>query len=211
MHCTLCGSSQISIYFQDKAIQYFECKSCDLVFQDPKTYLSAVSEKEIYDSHQNNPEDERYRNFLARIVNPLKSMIQPGQRGLDYGCGPGPTISVMLAADGVEVDNYDLYYTPEFVPQVNSYDFITSTEAFEHFYRPGQEVDRIWSLLRPGGLLGIMTLLRPDTVEEFDKWWYKKDPTHVCFFNRNSFEFLAKKLSGELEILSDQVVFLRKK
>ena len=68
-----------------------------------------------------------------------------------------------------------------------SYDFICATEVVEHLHRPGQDLERLWSLLRPGGWMGIMTKLVRDRAS-FDTWHYKNDPTHVCFFSE---EYLA--------------------
>ncbi|EQC51980.1 class I SAM-dependent methyltransferase [Bacteriovorax sp. DB6_IX] len=210
MNCTLCQSSNSIIYSELSDANYFQCQECLFIFQDPATYLVNSEEKARYDTHQNNPEDEGYRKFLSRVVDPLLERIQPGDKGLDFGCGPGPTISVMLEERGFAVDNYDLYFCPETKLIDGSYDFITSTEVFEHFYKPGREIERIWKLLKPGGVLGVMTLFYPETEEEFRKWWYKNDPTHVCFFSPEVFNFLAEKYGAEVEVLSDQVVFLKK-
>jgi SAM-dependent methyltransferase len=210
MNCTLCHSSNTVVYTQLADADYHQCSDCQLIFQDPATYLDNNEEKARYDTHQNNPEDEGYRKFLGRVVNPLLERIQTGQRGLDFGCGPGPTISVMLGELGYKVDNYDLYFCPDTKLENESYDFITSTEVFEHFYKPGMEFEKVWALLKPGGVLGVMTLFYPEKVEEFDKWWYKNDPTHVCFFSPEVFDFIGKKYGAKIEVVSDQVVFLKK-
>jgi len=210
MNCTLCHDSNTVIYSELADASYFQCSNCQLIFQDPKTYLDGEEEKARYDTHQNNPEDPGYRKFLARVVDPLLERIEPGQKGLDFGCGPGPTISVMLEEKGYKVDNYDLYFRPDTKLVEKSYDFITSTEVFEHFYLPGKEFEKVWSLLKPNGVLGVMTLFYPDSKEVFNSWWYKNDPTHVCFFSPEVFEFIGKKYGARIEVVSDQVVFLRK-
>ena len=46
--------------------------------------------------HNNNPYDSEYRKFLSKIIEPLIDKIIPGAKGLDYGSGPGPTLSLML-------------------------------------------------------------------------------------------------------------------
>ncbi|OIQ19812.1 MAG: 2-polyprenyl-3-methyl-5-hydroxy-6-metoxy-1,4-benzoquinol methylase [Bacteriovorax sp. MedPE-SWde] len=210
MNCTLCHSSNTVVYTQLPTEQYFQCSDCSLIFQDPETYLDNVEEKARYETHENNPEDQGYRKFLSRVVDPLLERINKDDLGLDFGCGPGPTISVMLGEKGITVDNYDLYFMPETELVENKYDFITSTEVFEHFYKPGEEFEKVWSLLKPGGLLGVMTVFYPDSVEKFHSWWYKNDPTHVCFFSPEAFEFIAQKYGAKLEIIGDQVIFLRK-
>ena len=210
MTCILCSSSKTSIYNTFKGDTYYQCDNCHMVFQQPDQLLNRQEEKSRYDSHKNDPADPNYRKFLARVTKPLLERISSGDRGLDFGCGPGPAISVILGELGFKVDDYDLYYKPETVLEKESYDFITSTEVFEHFYRPGDEIDRIWTLLKSGGTLGVMTLFYPPNQEDFKKWWYKNDPTHVCFFNEDVFKFIANKLGAKLEIISDQVAFLTK-
>jgi len=44
--------------------------------------------------------DPRYRRFLARLAEPLIAHLPKGARGLDFGCGPGPTLSLMLREAG---------------------------------------------------------------------------------------------------------------
>jgi hypothetical protein len=36
---------------------------------------------------------------------------------------------------------------------------------------------------------------------EYQKWWYKNDPTHIVFYGRETLEFIARKFN--LEILFD--------
>lgn len=211
MDCILCSSPRTFIYSHWKSVDYLQCEDCHMIFQSAETLLAQDEEKARYDTHQNNPNDPGYRKFLSRVVDPLLERIKKGQKGLDFGCGPGPTISVMLEEKGYSVDNYDLYYCPDTPLETNTYDFITSTEVFEHFYSPGKEIEKIWNTLKPGGVLGVMTLFYPQTKEEFNKWWYKDDPTHVCFYSPKVFDFIANKLGAEVEVISDQVVFLKKK
>jgi len=62
----------------------------------------------------------------------------------------------------------------------------------EHFHHPGIEIRRISSLLKPGGLLGIMTE-RWTTAEQFASWYYTRDPTHVCFYHARTLEFICHR------------------
>ena len=55
------------------------------------------------------------------------------------------------------------------------------------------------------------TLPNDKTKEEFDKWWYKNDPTHVCFFSKETFAWLGDKYKLDVEVLTDQVILLTKK
>ena len=73
---------------------YFRCQACALIFADRTSLLSAEDEKARYKLHQNNPQDTGYRAFLARLVDPLAERLGVSPlEGLDFGCGPGPTLS----------------------------------------------------------------------------------------------------------------------
>jgi len=75
---------------------YHRCARCNLIFVLPHALLSAQAEKAEYDQHQNHPQDLGYRRFLSRLANPLLDGLAPQSQGLDFGSGPGPTLSVML-------------------------------------------------------------------------------------------------------------------
>ena len=90
--CPLCGSEETSAFFQDWR-DYLRCSACLLVFVPPQQFVTSEAEKALYDLHQNSPDDPRYRRFLARIFDPLSARLVPGNHGLDFGSGPGPTLS----------------------------------------------------------------------------------------------------------------------
>ena len=88
------------------------------------------------------------------------------------------------------------------------YDFITCTEAAEHFYDPGKEFQLLANLLRPKGWLGLMTKLYSDEID-FTSWYYRRDPTHVCFYQRETMAWLAQKYFWQEQIISDQVILFK--
>ena len=91
----------------------------------------------------------------------------------------------------------------------SQYDFITSTETAEHLYHPREEFDRIWSCLKPGGFLGIMTLFVP-SIDGFADWYYRREDTHVTFYSPKTFQLLAERWSAELELIGDRVAIFHK-
>ena len=208
-YCPLCHSSALLDYYQDKRRAYLQCQKCELVYVDPEKRLDAKAEKAHYDLHENDPNDDGYRNFLSRIADPMLERIEPSSVGLDFGCGPGPTLSLMLEEQGHNMSLYDLYYYPNSEVLVRTYDFVTATEVIEHLYHP----DKVWqqwlNLVKPGGWIGLMTKMVID-VEAFAKWHYKNDPTHVVFFSRNTFKYLAERDKLKLEFVGNDVILLRK-
>jgi hypothetical protein len=271
----------VSFFHQDKQRKYFQCtdaQRCRLIFADPASHLTPEAEKKRYEQHVNAPTDNGYRAFLQKLANPLNGMLRAGSFGLDFGCGPGPTLSLILAElGGHRVALYDPYFYPDSaITNTNNnntnteecantitnkngtlqleqkefadsgiendkdkivmaesnkqphsvlsphvYDFVTCTEAIEHFARPMNEWTLLLSLLKPesgeevngalGGVLGIMTKLASHDEKTFANWWYKRDPTHVSFFSRETFTWLAERDALELTIIGDDVIILRKK
>ncbi len=139
----------------------------------------------------------------------MQERLESGSRGLDFGSGPGPTLSVMFEEVGHSVEIYDHFYARDPCVLEKKYDFITATEVVEHLHNPRKELDRLWACLKPGGILGVMTKLVLDH-EAFARWHYKNDPTHICFFSRSTFEWLAAQWLAELTFANKDVILFYK-
>ncbi|MGB1310710.1 MAG: class I SAM-dependent methyltransferase [Leucothrix sp.] len=205
--CSLCEHKHLKLYFSDIR-HYWQCERCALVAVNAHEHLSEVDEKARYDLHENDPNDAGYRRFLNRLVEPLSQRLSKGSQGLDFGCGPGPTVSLLLAEQGHQTACYDKYYANHPALLSRSYDFITTTEVLEHLREPGRELTRLIELLKPGGYLGIMTKRLP-TLAQFPRWHYKQDPTHICFYADSTFEWIAEHWALSLEIIDNDVVILQ--
>lgn len=209
LFCPLCGASGAISFHTDRQRDYFRCPECALVFVPPSQFLSPDEEKSRYELHENDPSNEGYRRFLSRLFTPLSERLEPRSHGLDFGSGPGPTLSRMFEEAGHTMDIYDPFYAPN--PHVfeRQYDFITASEVVEHLHRPREELDRLWSMLKPCGWLGIMTK-RVTDVAAFTRWRYKNDDTHVIFFSRATFAWLADRWTAELLFDGADVALYRK-
>ena len=207
--CPLCLACGAVDYASDRARSYLQCPQCCLVFVTPDQHLSCEDEKAIYEQHQNSPDDQNYRRFLSRLTVPLLDRIKPQSQGLDFGCGPGPTLSIMMAEQGRQMALYDIYYADHPLVLQAQYDFITSTEVVEHLSNPNQELGKLWAMIRPGGYLGLMTKLVIDKPS-FMGWHYKNDLTHISFFSVATFNYLADIWDAEVEFIADDVIIFRK-
>lgn len=188
--------------------RYWRCTHCELVFVDPDALPSAAAEKREYDLHQNAADDPGYRRFLSQLADPLLERLPPAQQGLDFGCGPGPALAVLFEEQGHRVALYDPFYADRPEQLAQTYDFVCATEVIEHFHHPARDFSTLFGLLRPGGWLGLMTwMLTPE--RDFAGWPYIRDLTHVCFYGRSTFEFLARRHAAELQFLSERVILLR--
>lgn len=184
------------------------CAICDLVFADPKVAVHAEEERRLYLTHQNSIDQPGYVNFLQRLIEPMARFVEVGASGVDFGSGPGPTLSRLMLRHGFACHDYDPMFGPhELTPP---YDFITCTECFEHFTSPGDTIRDIVSFIKPGGVLGIMTeMWNHDTV--FETWYYTKDPTHVAFYSMETMRYLCQRF-GLVLLYTDtkRVVIVRK-
>ena len=208
-HCPLCDSDDIDSFYEDKNRIYLRCENCRLVFVPKCYWLSAEDERATYDLHENDAQDLGYRQFLSRLSTPLLEKLDSNRKGLDFGCGPGPTLSALLEAQGQQVDLYDPFYFND--PSVfhKKYDFITATEVVEHLHDPKQAFVELFKMLKRGGWLGIMTKLVMDE-HAFRQWHYIRDLTHICFFSRNTFEYLAQHFNADLDFVASDVILLNR-
>ncbi len=196
--CPLCGTASAFAFARVQARDYFSCDTCGLVHLDRTQRLSPERELAHYDTHENSPDDLRYRAFLTQLAAPLLARLPTGAVGLDFGSGPGPTLSVMFGEQGFPTSIYDPFFAPDPLPLTRDYDFVSCSETVEHFFNPGDEFQRLDRMLRPDGWLGIMTtVLRDD--ENFATWHYPRDPTHVSFYRPRSLAWIAAHYGWALE------------
>ncbi|MBA3980539.1 MAG: 2-polyprenyl-3-methyl-5-hydroxy-6-metoxy-1,4-benzoquinol methylase [Alcanivorax sp.] len=192
-----------------RQVTYQRCPGCRLTFLSPDALPDLATEREQYDLHRNDPADRSYRAFLDRLAGPLQAELTAGAEGLDFGSGPGPTLALMLTERGFPCASYDPLYAPDQALLTRQYDFIACTEVVEHFHTPGDSFALLDRLLRPGGVLGIMTSwLMNDAT--FEHWHYRRDPTHVCFYKPATFQWWAQTHGYEVMLPATNIVLLRK-
>lgn len=206
--CPLCASTNLRLVARLAERPYFECPGCALVHLAPDHRLDTERERAHYDLHENDPADPNYRTFLDRLARPLAERLRPGASGLDYGSGPGPTLSVMLEERGFSMAIYDPFFAPDPAPLARTYDFITCSETVEHFFRPLEELERLSRLVRPKGLVALMTEMVPED-RPFEQWSYARDPTHVCFYRPATMRWIGRRFGWALESLRGNVVLFR--
>jgi len=206
--CPLCGHGA-DPFAKDRQRAFFLCCECRLIFVDPNSHLDEATERSVYDQHENNSSDERYRQFLNQLAEPLLGRLRPGMQGLDYGCGPGPTLSLMCEEAGMDMWLYDPYYVPESSVLHRQYDFVTCSEVAEHFCNPCRQWQELMQLVRQGGWLAVMTKLWDD-CSPFVQWHYKNDPTHVSFYSGRTMTWIASNLQMSIEYQTHNVVLFRK-
>ena len=213
--CPLCGDAR-SQHFHEQVVPagsgsrrtFRRCVACSLVFVPRRFHLSRADERTVYEQHENDSGDAGYRQFLSRLFDPLRARVNDGASGLDFGCGPGPTLSAMFRESGVKCADYDPFFANDQRVFNERYDFIASSEVFEHLAQPGEVLTRLLTMLKPQGWLGVMTK-RVSTPSAFPDWHYVRDPTHVSFFSDQTFAWIAQHFGMTAHTISADVVLLQ--
>ncbi len=205
MLCPLCDSplsTQMDTHFYD-------CDTCKAIVKHKKHHLTPTEEKAHYECHNNDVEDIGYQKFTMPITKYVLDNFLPEHIGLDFGSGTGPVISSMLEKNNYNIVQYDPFFTPNEKIFDTTYDYIVSCEVFEHFTNPKLEIDRLIRLLKPNGILLIMTLLYKNTID-FKTWYYKNDPTHIFMYRSETIEYIAKEKRLDILELTDRCIVLKK-
>jgi 2-polyprenyl-3-methyl-5-hydroxy-6-metoxy-1,4-benzoquinol methylase len=207
--CHLCNSREPKLIHETKKKKYYQCDNCLLVFLPEEYHVDSIREKQRYECHCNLDENEGYVNHLNRLVMPIAPMLKKKSKGLDFGCGPGPTLSKLMTALGHHVENYDPIFKDDKDLLSKSYDFVLSSEVVEHFCDAESSWMKLVSLVEQNGLLGIMTEVKTDDVE-FGEWWYIRDVTHVSFYTTETFLWICSRFNLELLYSNKNVLIFRK-
>ena len=212
MHnCSLCLSP--TEYFTNwQTRTYFRCSTCSLIQLDSADHPSIGEEKSEYMMHNNDPEDQGYRKFLSRVTTPVLKWLKKNHLStaelLDFGCGPGPTISVVLAEEGWTMENYDPMFFPNAALLENQYDLVVCTEAVEHFFTPRVTWRVLIGLLKKKGRLVVMTHVSDKKSEpvDFVHWHYIREQSHVSLYHTDTMRWIAKEYGLSLSV-TDRNVF----
>lgn len=209
MRCPVCRAEACQPFLAVEGRAYHRCAGCQATFLDPAQLPDRTSEYAHYLHHENDPADPRYRRFLARLADPLLVRLPPAAAILDYGCGPGPALAAMLREAGHRVACHDPFFAPDEAPLAATYDAVTCTEVAEHWHDPAGELDRLDGLIRPGGLLALMTCFQTEDAR-FAQWHYRRDPTHVVFFKEATLRHLAAARGWAIAVPVKDVAIMRK-
>ena len=208
-YCSVCLGGDLTEFARVGDRLYRRCGQCAATLMDPGNWLSPQEEQAVYQLHDNEIDDPGYRRFLGKLVDPLLDRLDRGQRGLDFGCGPGPALVAMLEEQGMDMARYDPLFHPDTSVLDQRWDFITCTEVIEHLASPYRVFQQFDGLLRHGGILAVMTCFQTDD-SRFANWHYRRDPTHIVFYRETTLCWLADHLGWSLEIpRKDVALFTR--
>lgn len=195
MICPLCQGVNSIKYDEDKFRSYHLCHNCSLIFVPREKILSFELEAARYQAHQNEEEDPHYRHYLSQTALAIQQVVPQQCRGLDFGCGKTQLMAQIFKDLGHSVDSYDLYFHPREEIWSKSFDFIVLSEVLEHLSQPVEVMRKLSNLLTIKGKIFIKTKLYPANPLAFSSWFYKRDLTHVQFFDDHSLEKLGQLMN----------------
>ncbi|RRS30274.1 MAG: methyltransferase [Epsilonproteobacteria bacterium (ex Lamellibrachia satsuma)] len=197
MNCHICDKPTESFVHEKTNITYYHCKSCEYLFKSPECYQSIEEQKERYNLHENDENDEGYQAYFKRFLDFVLPLVDKPKSALDFGCGASSLLAKLLQKEGVECDYYDPNYHPDRLNDSKKYELIVSTEVFEHLHQPRVVFESLLNRLKKGGYLALQTQFHPNDTETFKKWYYHQDPTHIVFFTAQTFKVLSEKYGCE--------------
>lgn len=184
--------------------RFANCLNCNLHFKFKAEHPSFEAEKKRYNEHNNSTQDEGYLNYLARLLDHIPELEEPI---LDFGCGPTKGLEALFKREAI--DKSLISYDPIFFNtnlEQKKFKTIYASECFEHFNEPKKSIKKVLGLMSSESTLAIRTELYSAEIGDLDKWWYFKDPTHLCFYTEDTMKWISKEY--KLEILSMKSPFI---
>lgn len=208
--CKLCSGKTDVLNRPVKPV-YYHCPHCDLIFMGESYLPHSQEEFDRYKLHNNSLENQGYVKFLSGFLEACEiDKMNEVKSALDFGCGPETVLQVLLGRLGITADIYDLYFFSAKVYINKKYNLITSTEVLEHLKNPLETLTLLEGLLAEDGVLAVKTLFHSN-CGDFDKWWYRRDQTHVCFYSPKTFQWIANKFKLKIiKIDSSSICILGK-
>ena len=191
MRCNICDEPTMMFMNEKQQMLYYHCSNCEYIFKHPSVYKEINDQKERYDLHENEDDNEGYRAYFKRFLDFVLPLVQKPKNALDFGCGKSTLLASMLQEEGIDCDYYDPLYHPDGLDEDKKYDLIVSTEVFEHLQQPKEVFKSLLKRLNSGGYLAIQTEFHPNEMGPFMHWYYTQDPTHIVFFTVETFEVLS--------------------
>jgi len=194
------------------------CNRCGLVYTNPRPRAETITEGYRKAVDPDYAREDSSRSINAHLsLHTLKRYAHSG-RLLDVGCATGYFLNAArldFETQGIELSEWAAKYAQERLrlDVVNAglddapfaaghFDVVALNDVIEHFTDPKAALVRIHALLRPGGLLYLVT---PD-IDSLSarlmrgRWWGLR-PAHVYYFSRKTLSALLRETGFEVELV----------
>lgn len=225
--CIICGDSETTYYDKIFDRTFVQCKTCGLVFQDPRIKKNLLWEKGrvLYDkSYFYNKENTKKKVKKARKnlyeieLEKLRTFCNSKPiRIFDVGCGTGRFLGYLpndwekhgcdITPRGVEIarDTYGLknIMLGEFESldiRENYYDVVYFRASLHHIYNPLSSLKKAHKILGKNGCLAIMTNCRTGWSGKLLRCSTRTvNPRVTYFFDEITIGILLKRTGFELK------------
>ncbi|MEC4725895.1 class I SAM-dependent methyltransferase [Shewanella sp. D64] len=206
--CPLCHSTQTSLFHRNKKRDMYTCHHCQLVFSDAASHLPPLVEKQRY-QESGGKKQPALTQFLISLIAQCEQDSNSPLSGLNFGRVLEPSSLSNISHHQHKISQYDPFFAPDHELLKRNYDYICCYKVFEHFRFPFKEWSLLGDMLKPGGWLAINTKLLTD-IGSFDKWHHKNNLTHVSFYQRSTFEYLAEQAGFKLLFAANDLILVQK-
>ena len=234
--CRACGLNGGRLLFTVSGNRVLRCPECSHVYLD--TVHNSQSIREMYETYESG-RDFYFQDFDAEVTRNIDGYLkrcreycdvsQDKLRLLDVGCGVGVLLSKAKAqgfnCEGVEICeplaraaeeklNCRVHRTlleDLHLPE-NGFDIITMYDLIEHLQDPAGEIKRVHRLLRPGGVLFVLTPNNDALMRRFAQWSYRlslhqfQRPMRALYYSHHLSYFTADSLRSLLHRAGLQVM-----
>jgi SAM-dependent methyltransferase len=205
--CSICGSPNIHYRFLVRNHSLYQCADCDFMFLNPQPSDAVLNNFRIKDADRNCGIHSVMKKATARLY--LKQLIRYCGKNegnlLEIGCGEGEFLiaakqagfkvqgidisqnSVDIANAGIGEDCVRCENAEEANLPEEFFDACVLFDVIEHVRNPIKFLDKIYTLLAPGGTLFLIT-------PSCDSWaarimksnWMEFKPEHFHYFNKET-------------------------
>jgi 2-polyprenyl-3-methyl-5-hydroxy-6-metoxy-1,4-benzoquinol methylase len=194
------------------------CRKCRLVYTNPRPRPEAIAA-----GYRNAVDPDYSREDSSRSINAHLSLhtvkrFAHGGRLLDVGCSTGYFLNAArldFEVQGIELSEWAAKYARERLKlevlnagleeaalPAERFDVVTLNDVIEHFADPRAALVRVQALLRPGGLLYLVT----PNIESLSarllqgRWWGLR-PAHIFYFSPATLTALLRETGFEVELI----------